>query len=999
MLSYRLLLNYQNDVFVRFQASYYSFCINHCSNSTYGWGVPSSQFTLISLNEADENFIYPQPLAKQLAQVTNSSNWASDYDVAVDINHDIYMNNYVDDNWNGTGIPASGGYWFTNDSESIEDHQIDIEYVILHQMIHGLGMTTSWASYFYDAASPFHLLLKDVIEPEESLKVVTPNPHWRVPHDGGPVYITGFQPNLIFDKFLTLFFPAVNRTDSLAEIGFEMQNFCVQDDDTFIVNFMNSFLNNATQSYKAMSMFVSMSTPQTLKFQFVGTNAQSTYYTNNYLNKTYEYMQLYTGSNTSCQQGDYYQPGIVYTHLDQAYSSTPDFLMTGNYVQGKKLTSLIDEVYSNITITYNVTKLVNVTVYNKTTVNNYTTITNKTIEQGVTIETLYKSAIGPGVLRILETIGYSTVLTNTNYTADIIKSNKPKSTCSDNSNIGTDGSLSNNGNDDDTTTGSSSSAGSSSLSNNNSGANITKRRPSQCSLESTTSTNSGYYPKRLSLTGSESISFVVDKCMSPFRRRSSNASSVVSFNIEIETKKLFEIYQLALDELNYAEDSRGSLYYSGDRVAAKEAIEHCVEAYQLILEQSVTLEQQDKLKSTIAYRQSGWKNLYFALRNPSVYTWGENFDQRLGLSSFEEETQMYLPASRHRRLRVGREVAEPQEVHALKGKGIIDLVSGGWSFHALDRYGHVWFWGTMQADISPRDSIGTERVKTPIKLERDVHDEKRVKFKSISSGRGHGIGLAQDGTVWHWSNHRVIQKVDLVLASSNVIQVTANWSFSSVLTEEGTVIIIPPPDNIIYSEAYRQPSPTIATSAVSSHEILPGDQVIQLAGLEDYTLALTKFGRVLKLATKDYASFSINPQSHVTLLRHFGAPQKELNDRQGKMKRFITGAFQSFAVYTDEGEVLLGDIHATEDTEPRRLSGLDHQQVVKVSFGDYHYGALTSKGKLMTWGQYSSGALGQGRDQQNLDTPHFVESLKEKYTIAIGFGGWQSSALVIDLKE
>jgi hypothetical protein len=144
--------------------------------------------------------------------------------------------------------------------------------------------------------------------------------------------------------------------------------------------------------------------------------------------------------------------------------------MTGNYVQGKKLTSLIDEVYSNITITYNVTKLVNVTVYNKTTVNNYTTITNKTIEQGVTIETLYKSAIGPGVLRILETIGYSTVLTNTNYTADVIKTNKPKSTCSDNSNIGTDGSLSNNGNDDDTTTGSSSSAGSSSLSNNNSGA-------------------------------------------------------------------------------------------------------------------------------------------------------------------------------------------------------------------------------------------------------------------------------------------------------------------------------------------------------------------------------------------------------------------------------------------------------------------------------------------------------------------------------------------------
>ncbi|KAG0790661.1 hypothetical protein G6F22_006351 [Rhizopus arrhizus] len=101
--------------------------------------------------------------------------------------------------------------------------------------------------------------------------------------------------------------------------------------------------------------------------------------------------------------------------------------------------------------------------------------------------------------------------------------------------------------------------------------------------------------------------------MSPFRRRSSNASSVVSFNIEIETKKLFEIYQLALDELNYAEDSRGSLYYSGDRVAAKEAIEHCVEAYQLILEQSVTLEQQDKLKSTIGIKISQLVNKFDSL--------------------------------------------------------------------------------------------------------------------------------------------------------------------------------------------------------------------------------------------------------------------------------------------------------------------------------------------------------------------------------------------------
>ncbi|EIE88305.1 hypothetical protein G6F46_000796 [Rhizopus delemar] len=135
---------------------------------------------------------------------------------------------------------------------------------------------------------------------------------------------------------------------------------------------------------------------------------------------------------------------------------------------------------------------------------------------------------------------------------------------------------------------------------------FTKRRPSHCSTTSTTSSNSycccqtkeEVYPKRPSLTGSESLHVVVDKCMSPFRRRPSCASSVATFDIELETKKVMEAYQFALDELNYAQDSRGSLYYSGDRVAAKEAIEQCDEAYAFLLEQC-TPQQESELKSSL----------------------------------------------------------------------------------------------------------------------------------------------------------------------------------------------------------------------------------------------------------------------------------------------------------------------------------------------------------------------------------------------------------------
>ncbi|GAN08190.1 hypothetical protein MAM1_0192d07697 [Mucor ambiguus] len=160
---------------------------------------------------------------------------------------------------------------------------------------------------------------------------------------------------------------------------------------------------------------------------------------------------------------------------------------------------------------------------------------------------------------------------------------------------------------------------------------LTKRRPSQCSTTSTTSTastnstamsccchqeDSLFIPshtKRPSLTGSEGLGIVVDKCMSPFRRRPSNASSELStMDTQKEIEKVYELYNLAMDELNYAEDSRGSPYYSGDRIAAREAIENCEESYTLLLMQT---EQQndDHLKSTIGFKISTLRSKYESL--------------------------------------------------------------------------------------------------------------------------------------------------------------------------------------------------------------------------------------------------------------------------------------------------------------------------------------------------------------------------------------------------
>jgi SCF-associated factor 1 len=56
----------------------------------------------------------------------------------------------------------------------------------------------------------------------------------------------------------------------------------------------------------------------------------------------------------------------------------------------------------------------------------------------------------------------------------------------------------------------------------------------------------------------------------------------------------------------------------------------------------------------------------------------------------------------------------------------------------------------------------------------------------------------------------------------------------------------------------------------------------------------------------------------------------------------------------------MGDVQTNSDSQPTIIPELQNRSVISVILGDYHYGALTSDGQLLTWGQYSSGALGLG---------------------------------------
>jgi SCF-associated factor 1 len=146
----------------------------------------------------------------------------------------------------------------------------------------------------------------------------------------------------------------------------------------------------------------------------------------------------------------------------------------------------------------------------------------------------------------------------------------------------------------------------------------------------------------------------------------------------------------------------------------------------------------------------------------------------------------------------------------------------------------------------------------------------------------------------------------------------------------------------------------------------------------------------------------------------------------------ISAHFKSFSAYSmgSSSIVLMGSESSHADTEPTIIPELQNKSVISVVLGDYHHGAVTSAGKLLTWGSYSHGALGLG-DPVNLvvgtpggfaterqrvaamngrmPTPlpvniptevrfdHRDQGRKDRFCFAAAASGWHMGALVIDL--
>ncbi|RGB43135.1 hypothetical protein C1646_782275 [Rhizophagus diaphanus] len=183
---------------------------------------------------------------------------------------------------------SNASYWFEGDPLPMPKRRVDILYVVVHELIHGLGFSTAWNNNVGEALIP-------LIGPSFTMPTSTP--------EGFPIAANGQFLESIFDKYIVLLpsgKPLTSITDELNKFPINME---MQETD-----FINSFIASPQFSF-SQEAYKSAVTQGAMRFR---------------LTKDDDFI-LETSIVPFAQ-------GSSIAHVDlQTYLSTSDFLMMFTY--------------------------------------------------------------------------------------------------------------------------------------------------------------------------------------------------------------------------------------------------------------------------------------------------------------------------------------------------------------------------------------------------------------------------------------------------------------------------------------------------------------------------------------------------------------------------------------------------------------------------------------------------------------------------------------------
>lgn len=279
------------------------------------------------------------------------------------------------------------------------------------------------------------------------------------------------------------------------------------------------------------------------------------------------------------------------------------------------------------------------------------------------------------------------------------------------------------------------------------------------------------------------------------------------------------------------------------------------------------------------------------------------------------------------------------------------------------------------------------------------YEEPAIAIRQFSAGRSHILALSDSGRVWSWyhvKKHALQVKFanfDLkelplhstagtALTYGQVKQVVAGWSRSSAFVQGIGIVVWDPverdhdeeaTDTMLVLDNGEVPKTGYQRSKShreSDEEKALGEEVGVVQNyvmLEHFVVFVTDIGKVFcgRFGGK-------NRVDNILELRQLRNEKGAPLDVQGSFRRLAV--FKNDEVITTDQDYLEAcwDVQRTDPEQVdvqglRKIPALQRNDVISIAFGDYHYLALHSNGKITSYGteMNACGALGLG-DENSL---------------------------------
>ena len=268
----------------------------------------------------------------------------------------------------------------------------------------------------------------------------------------------------------------------------------------------------------------------------------------------------------------------------------------------------------------------------------------------------------------------------------------------------------------------------------------------------------------------------------------------------------------------------------------------------------------------------------------------------------------------------------------------IKMIDANGSFTVgLSNAGKVYVWGATQ--------IGTTGVNVA-----NIPDEvKNTKIAMVAAGIDHIVAIGENGKVYAWGNNKLGQygrtqemidnpniavmpeeiMVEGGIDVANVKKLTCGYQCSAILMNDGT----------LYMWGNKNTYQNFDTVATLDGKLTDIDFTL------NYVVAVTDGNSVYTGKRGLYDQMRDNMGSATVPLREF------LN---GRKITSIYATSKTVCALLDDGTVgFVGDFDTSSKAMPKLHEG---EEIVKIVSGTYHYTALTSEGRVFSWG---SNTLGQ----------------------------------------